>query len=775
MTASTERSSSSASQPFYAHSLEGVPEAAWEPLADHLAEVTRRAGAMAAAFGWAHVAEAAGSRHDLGKASAAFLAYLRAPRAAGKRHRGPDHSTAGARAAAAALPGQLGGLLAAIIAGHHAGLADGEELARRLDPAHRIDPVGTWEKTLPAWPPPAELAPPAGFSPQRALPGFSLAFLTRMLFSCLADADFLATEAFYARAKGEAVERDGYTPLETLRVRLEQHLASLRSEAAPEVNALRARVLAEARRRAALAPGLFTLTVPTGGGKTLASLAFALEHARRHGLRRVVYVIPFTSIVEQTAVVFRQALGSSTDVLEHHSGFDWEHGLQGDDEGRSGLAKLRRAAENWEAPIVVTTAVQFYESLFAHRTSRCRKLHNLAGAVVVLDEAQTLPLPVLRPCLAALRELAANYRASVVLCTATQPALRVKDGFVGGLEIDDDRELAPDPPALYRALRRARVEVRADPVPDSELVACFAEREQMLAIVNSRAHACALFEAIRALPGAVHLSTLMCGRHRQAVLADVRARLAAGEPARVVSTSLIEAGVDISFPEVWRAACGLDSIAQAAGRCNRHGLLAEGRVVVFVPAEAKPPHALEQFWQAARPVLRHHADPLQPEAITAYFQTLYQQRETPGRPSPLDALIIEDQPGVLPALDRHAKHADFPFRSLGEAFRLITEDMPPVIVPYRGEGGDDHEAESLLAGLAAAERPTARLVRALQPFVVTIPRRLRDRWLVQGVLRAAHPAAGEALLRLEDLAQYDKATGLRIDDPDLRAAESNVW
>lgn len=758
----------------YAHSIQEKTTEYWETLSDHLRDVACLSGAMAAFFDWEAPAKAAGAWHDLGKGSAAFQTYLRQATSADGPRRGPDHSTAGARAAGKALPGALGNLLAAIIAGHHAGLADGPDLARRLDPARHIEPVDAWERNMPPWPAPSELAPPPGFRSQQNLAGFSLAFLTRMLFSCLVDADFLATEAFYARAKGEAVERGGYATLETLRARLERHLAGLRSNAAAEVNALRARVLAEARRRAELAPGLFTLTVPTGGGKTLASLAFALEHARRHGLRRVIYVIPFTSIVEQTAGVFREALGSETDVLEHHSGFDWERGSTDDDEGRSGLAKLRKAAENWEAPIVVTTAVQFYESLFAHRGSRCRKLHNLAGAVIVLDEAQTLPLPVLRPCLAALRELAANYRASVVLCTATQPALRVQDGFAGGLDIPDERELAPNPPALYRALRRVRVEVRPDRVADAEIAARFGEQAQMLAIVGSRTHARMLFETIRTLPGATHLSTLMCGRHRRTVLARLRQRLAAGEPARVISTSLIEAGVDISFPEVWRAACGLDSIAQAAGRCNRNGLLAEGRVVVFEPAEAKPPHAVEQFWQAARPVLRTHADPLQPEAMTAYFRTLYQQRETPGRPSPLDAIVVEDQPGVLPALARHARHGDFPFRSIGEAFRLIGQEMLPVIVPYRNNP-DDNEAERLLAALAAAERPVARLMRALQPYVVTIPRRQRDRWLAQGVLRAAHPAAGETLLRLEDLALYDAATGLRIDSPEMRDAESNVW
>ena len=277
-----------------------------------------------------------------------------------------------------------------------------------------------------------------------------------MLFSCLVDADFLETERFYAEAKGAPVERGGHLDLDTLRESLRAYMARLRAEAASTpLNALRAEVLDRAVERAALSPGLFTLTVPTGGGKTLASLSFALEHAVRHGLRRVVYVIPFTSIIEQTAEVFRQALNTSEDVLEHHASFDWERAAEArrdDGEGPDGLAKLRRAAENWDVPIVVTTAVQFFESLFAARTSRCRKLHNLAGSVIVLDEAQTLAD---RRCCARAwrrsRSLAANYNASAVLCTATQPALRQQDGFKNGFPIDDTRELAPEPKAPVRA------------------------------------------------------------------------------------------------------------------------------------------------------------------------------------------------------------------------------------------------------------------------------------------------------------------------------------
>jgi CRISPR-associated endonuclease/helicase Cas3 len=244
---------------------------------------------------------------------------------------------------------------------------------------------------------------------------------------------------------------------------------------------------------------MFTLTVPTGGGKTLASLSFALEHAVRYELRRVIYVIPYTSIIEQTADVFGGALDTTDDILEHHASFDWECANKlrdTDDEGADGLNKLRRAAENWDVPIVVTTAVQFYESLFANRTSRCRKLHNLAKSVIIIDEAQMMPLKLLLPAMAALDELHTNYGASVVLCTATQPALRAIDGFKSGFAIDDEHELAPDPKRLYAELKRFKIEWKTEPVPDEDIAARFAQRPQMLVIVNTRAHARALFSSI---------------------------------------------------------------------------------------------------------------------------------------------------------------------------------------------------------------------------------------------------------------------------------------
>jgi len=764
----------------FAHSLDGRPSGEWEPLSHHLAAVGGRAAGFAAAFGWGEAARAAGLLHDIGKCSAAFQAYIARPRdeAAG-RSRGPDHSTAGARVAHTAYGPTLGRLLAFAIAGHHAGLADAADLKRRLDDAsYSVERYDGWEAHCGALPGGEKILgsiPRPAFS---AHVGFTQAFLTRMLFSCLVDADFLETEAFYARAQGEPVERGGHTSLLVLRERLQRHMAARMAGSVPTpVNALRARVLDHAVRKAALAPGLFTLTVPTGGGKTLASLSFALEHAVRHGMDRVIYVIPYTSIIEQTAEVFRTALDARDDVLEHHASFDWERaagargGVAGaDDEGPGGIEKLRRAAENWDVPIVVTTAVQFFESLFANRPSRCRKLHNLARAVIVLDEAQTLPLHLLRPSMAALDELCANYGASAILCTATQPALREKDGFKGGFRIDDNRELAPDPRALYAELKRVSVEVVAEPVVDAAIADRFAARPQMLCIVNSRAHARTLFEAIQDLPGATHLTTLMCPRHRQSVLQGVRDRLKGQVPVRLVATSLIEAGVDVDFPEVWRAVAGLDSIAQAAGRCNREGRLEAGRVVAFAPADAKPPRALEAFWQAARMVVRKHRDDmLGLDAIDAYFRELYWQKGEAA----LDAVDVDGRRGVLVAIGDRAKTLDFPFRSIAEAFRLIDDVMEQVIVPWRTDAADD-DADRLLCAIRGMERPRAADLRRLQQYTVSIPRKARDAWLAMGALKEIHPALAKSLLRFEDLAHYRPDTGLDLGDIGLRAAESNI-
>jgi CRISPR-associated endonuclease/helicase Cas3 len=425
---------------YYAHSVPGRPEDEWEPLARHLAEVEDGARSHGQRFGADDLAALAGLLHDLGKYGPDFQARIRG---SGKR---ADHSTAGAVWAREHLPPIWGRLLAHVVAGHHTGLKDGllglegriEAKNAQLAPVERAARADGLVL-------PESVAVPV-MRGVRKESGFRIAFLTRMIFSCLIDADRTAAAAFDARARGEKVPEADHPTIAALETALCQSM-STRGAKPSALNTLRDDVLSAAVGQAVEPQGVFTLTVPTGGGKTLTSLAFALAHAREHKLDRVIVVIPFTSIIEQTAKVYRDALGDlGSAVLEHHSAFEMEKEGQWSEE-RVGPDRLRLAMERWDSPIVVTTAVQFFESLFSERPSRCRKLHSVARSVVVLDEAQTMPLPLLRPCVAALKELWRNYGASVVLCTATQPALAEartpgERGFHGGFRAP--RELVRD-------------------------------------------------------------------------------------------------------------------------------------------------------------------------------------------------------------------------------------------------------------------------------------------------------------------------------------------
>ncbi|WP_197274564.1 CRISPR-associated helicase Cas3' [Novosphingobium sp. AAP83] len=763
--------------PIFAHSLAHHAENDWELLADHLALVGQMAALFAGRFGANVLGNVAGRLHDIGKMSAEFQAYIRGNGAL----RGPDHATAGAREAVR-LYGDagFGRILAYCIAGHHSGLADGGTehlpgtLTHRLNSQNkRIEAYEGWEAQAGTLPEKSELRLPEPLSVRSQHSGFERAFFIRMLFSALVDADFLATEQFYA----QATRRGFANSLEVLRDRLDAKLTA-KASTATEVNRLRSRVLAHVRAQASQAPGLFSLTVPTGGGKTLTSLAFALDHAIAHGLDRIVYVIPYTSIIEQTAQVFRDALGNDGDVLEHHSAVEWDPkgDEQLDDEGKEGLKKLRRDAENWDVRIVVTTSVQFFESLFAARTSACRKLHNLAKSVIILDEAQTLPLPLLRPCMAAIETLATGYGASVVLCTATQPALRKQDGFEWkGLE--NVRELAPDPDDLYRQLKRVRVAIAPEPVSDDALAEQMRAQEQVLCIVNSRPHARDLFARIKDAPGARHLTTLMCPLHRRAALAQIRQDLKDQKPVRLIATSLIEAGVDVDFPTVWRAMTGLDSIAQAAGRCNREGLRAEGIVNVFRPDEVggrKPPPAIEQFAAATREVLRTHGDdPLGLEAIKAYFAQVYWSKG----PDQLDAAILGDKPnqtqGILSAIEDTASALNFPFAEIASAFRFVDDTMQPVIVPYHAEGPLE-PVESLINSLRFVERPGA-IARKLALYSVPVPRNKCNDLISSGAARYVEPEKfADQFVLLENFELYSSKSGLDWQDTTFRSSESNI-
>lgn len=743
---------------FYGHSAPGREEIDWQPLSEHLRAVATIAQAAADAFGAGALAECAGLLHDLGKYTREFQERLK-----GSPER-VDHSTWGARLALERYP-SVGYLLAYAIAGHHAGLANGKGEGRRANLQERLAAAlprlhPQWQDELPL---PDTLSLPSFIRLHPDRPMFQMAFLVRMLFSCLVDADYLDTEAYYNRVEGRSALRSDpatHPALTDLRVALEHHLSGFKPDR--PIQQVRAEILQHVRSQAGLAPGLFSLTVPTGGGKTLASLAFALDHAIQHGQRRVIFVIPFTSIVEQNAAVFRQALGPWGDaaVLEHHSAF-------ADDPGASKEArdKIRLAMENWDAPIIVTTAVQFFESLFADRPSRCRKLHNIANSVVVLDEAQTLPLKVLRPCVAALDELARNYRSTVVLCTATQPALKAPDpaagleGFDGGL--DKVRELAPDPASLFARLKRVTVR-HVGCLDDATLLQQLRACEQVLCIVNNRRHARALYEGLADLGGAYHLSTLMCAAHRSQVLASVRTALSQGQACRVVSTALIEAGVDVSFPTVYRAEAGLDSIAQAAGRCNREGRwpaeVSEVRIFANANDDWKAPPELRQLAGVASEVLRlHQGDPLDPEAIESYFRRLYWQKGD-------EALDACDLLGLL----KKAKIASLPMDTLAEQFKMIDSVQMPVIIPF------DDEARRTLRELEYAEGMQG-ISRRLQRYLVQVPRYAFDALRKAGAVSPVRPKDwGEQFMLLVHEALYRKDTGLFLDNPTFIASTDLV-
>ena len=747
---------------YYAHSAPQDRQQ-WQRLSVHLEATATRAAAFLESVGLDELGRVAGVLHDLGKYTDQFQARLDgSPRRF-------DHAAPGARLAIDRYGDSLGKMLAFCVAGHHAGLANGVNgegitaLEGRVRGAVSMpDPI--WEQEIAL---PAKLATPRIKPRDKDTAGFCAAFLIRMVFSALVDADYLDTEAYYTGLEGTPTSRGKHPDLAELSRRLDAHLEDLQANAErSDVNDLRAEVLAHVRQGAAEPQGMFALTVPTGGGKTLASLAFALDHAVRHGLDRVIYVIPYMSIIEQTASVFRDALRGGDArpvdfVLEHHSTFDEER-----IGNRESLKKLHLAMENWDAPIIVTTAVQFFESLFANRPSRCRKLHSIANSVVILDEAQTLPLKHLRPCITALDELARNWRASVVLCTATQPALREADGFTGGFQ--HVRELAPAPQRLYETLKRTQMR-RVGRMADAELADRLNGSSQVLCIVNTRRHARELYEQLADAEGACHLSTLMCASHRRARLDAVRQRLKDGKPVRLIATSLVEAGVDLDFPSVWRAEAGLESIVQAAGRCNREGRAPQGDVFVFEPAAGegrKPPPDIAQFTDAARSVMRRYPDDsMSLDAIRAYFRELYWSKG--------DAALDAKQ--ILRQCAERRRSLDFPFETIAREFRLIEDAQAPVVVPWRGTDGNDDTAARLLRDLEHAPRP-GRIARSLQPYVVQVPPSRRAALLAVGAARTVREKDfGRQFVGLANLDLYDEHVGLKLDDPTSRTAEGLVY
>ncbi len=665
-----------------------------QSLYEHANNVAEMAADFAAPFDSETIARWLGWWHDAGKADAGIQAYLQGE---GKSR---DHSSVGMLA----VPDEMS-LLAHNVAGHHGGLAnqsgehslkdrlrrkaDDDRIRRVLEEVRPL--VEEYAPTLRSDHLPAFLRVDDGRVSTLRRHDFWL----RMLHSVLVDADCLDTERHFNPDRFAA--RQIVSSIQSLWDRFRADQQGLMEEAEPTtVNRRRRDVYEAAIEAAERAPGFFSMTVPTGGGKTRSAMGFGLRHAERHDKERIIVALPYTSIIEQNADVYREIFGDDV-VLEHHSAV--RTGAEPGDEAPPERWR-RLAAQNWDAPVVVTTTVQLLESLFTNHNGRLRKLHRLANSVVVLDEVQTLPPRLLETTLDGLRELEAHYGTSVLLCTATQPALTERPSFPEGLT--DVKEIVPDPSGLYDDLRRVEYDVQVDaPWSWTDVADDLCAHRQAMAVLNTKDDAAAVLDELPDDPSVLHLSTRLCGAHRRRVLAEVRRRLNEGEPIRLVATQVVEAGVDLSFPRVLRALAPLDSIIQAAGRCNREGERDTGCVTVFETADGStPPGAYRTGRDIARRLLRtdDSFDLHDPTASRRYFQELYDSRE----------LDPDDVQGL---------RAELQFEQVAERYRLIDDDTTPVVVDY-GPGWEI--LDDILETAEHSGFVDRRDWRRLQPYTVSL-------------------------------------------------------
>lgn len=722
---------------YYGHSLKGKDKSEWQLLKVHLSDTARKAKDFGKDAGVGELAYMAALLHDIGKYSRAFQARLDG--------KGPkvDHATAGAREVLKlfdkdGLEKNLATLLSYCIAGHHTGLPD-------YGDSTDVDGTGTLlsrveKKELKDYSAYRTEIDPAslvlkGRKLKTSNEAFSVAFMTRMIFSALVDADFQDTETFMGQSEKP---RGGHGTIIEL---CETFNTAMRKFDNPqsEINKKRTETLKACIEKANSDQGFFTLTIPTGGGKTESSMAFALNHAVKHGLKRVIYVIPFTSIIEQNAGKFKEYLGEEN-VLEHHSNFDWKKGNkkdseEADDETRDALDKLKLASENWDIPIVVTTNVQFFESLFANKSSRCRKLHNIAKSIIIFDEAQMLPRGFLDPCMLAVKELVTNYGASAVFCTATQPALNQR------LPNVPFTELAPDTQALFDFYKRVQMK-NIGKTADAELLEKINKHEQALCIVNTRRHAKGLFDQLD-MDGSYHLSTLMCPTHRKQVLEEVRVRLKEGKPCRVISTQVMEAGIDVDFPVGFRALAGLDSIIQAAGRVNREMKRGVSDVYIFDPETPfikRTPIFIKQGAAFAESTIRKFNGQVDSKAaIEDYFNSLYYVQ---GR----EAFDVKK---ILSCFDNGI---EFEFKKAAEEFRIIDNNTVSVVIPY------NEEAKNLIERARNHPYPFT-FARQLQMYTVNIYEKEFENLQSKGVIETVNDTY-QVLIEKSMQEFYNEKTGL---------------
>ncbi len=665
---------------YIAHKTEDGKE---QTVLEHLMGTKEKAECFASVFGGSDYAGFIAALHDVGKYSLKFQEKIRKD-----LKTQVDHSTAGAQLAEKICK-QGGRIASYCIAGHHGGLGDG---GQKSDNKETSTLNGRLKKDIEDYSAFKNEMNPVDYLPGSSLPvkklgdgGFTISFFIRMLFSCLKDADYLDTEEFVSGGK---VKRGFGENVDVLESKLTEYLKRFENPKT-EIHKKRTEILNCCLDKASLPQGLFKLTVPTGGGKTISSLAFAMRHLKEHKLRRIIYVIPYTSIIEQTAMEFRKIFGDEN-VLEHHSNYQYDHKT---DE----IDTKCLATENWDAPIVVTTNVQFFESIFSNRTSKCRKLHNIAASVIIFDETQMFPREYLKPSLRAIAELVYNYKCSAILCSATNP--HMEDMFPSEIGITEISENIDD---LYAFFKRNRI-VQIGETDEDALAEQFNSMEQVLCIVNTKITAQNIFKKLEG-EGNYHLSTLLYPKHRKQKLNEIRQRLKDGLPCRVIATSLIEAGVDVDFPTVYREKTGLDSQIQAAGRCNRenNNPSAESTVYVF-SLDRKPPKYIQKELEAFEKVLKKSEDIDTPEAIDLYFKHLFfaQEKELDKKEITKD---LED--GLKNGLS-------FPFEKVADNFRIIEDNTTSLLIPA------DDLAVSYADRIRNGER-TRELMRVMGTYCVSV-------------------------------------------------------
>ena len=690
-----------------------------QTMKDHLCGTAELAGRFAERFGKADWGYACGMLHDIGKYSLAFQDKIK-----NNSNRQVDHSTAGAKACFE--KGGMYSFMSYCIAGHHSGLPD---YGSSSDPGNaptlqgrkkkHIEDCGAYKseihipeiKTLP-------------FDPQNSPdPDFSLGVFIRMLYSCLVDANFLDTE--YFMKEGRTQRETGEEPAVLLE-KLKKHVAGwLLNEDTETVNGRRTEILRHCFEWGHKERGIFQLTVPTGGGKTIASLAFALQHAVENQMDRVIYVIPYTSIIEQNAAVFRKILGEQN-VLENHYNVDYESTEE--------LKPMQLASENWDKPVVVTTNVQFFESLFANKSSKCRKLHNIANSVIIFDEAQMVPTDYRKPCIAVMEELAANFGSSIVLCTATQPAL--SPFFQREMPVT---ELCPRVEEQFRFFERVTFQ-NVGTISEDELIEKLQKEEQALCIVNTKKRAQRLYQKMKG-EGVFHLSTAMYPKHRRRVLDKIRQLVKDGKRCILISTSLVEAGVDLDFCTVYRQLAGVDSMIQAAGRCNREGKRAAqdsfAYLFQFEEKEYVPGQQLQI--DVSKMLLSEGEDISSLHGIEKYFEALYHFRG-----ESLDKKKIFEE----------FKDKRYNFAKAAKEFKLIEENTLTVFISR------EEEAEELLWQIKHQGYTKSGMRKAGQ-YCIQLYENDIEKLRGAGMLRQV-PGGIENFYELVDSGQYSEEMGLDL-------------